>query len=97
MNWCIDGFSRNFTWLEAKTTKSDPRVITSPYRVCCDLGTKNAHVKQMQKFLRRNHYDGIEKSTHNQGIEWSWGVLGKNQVCSGWMYFGKWQVTQELP
>ena len=23
---CIDGFSRNFTWLEAKTTKSDPRV-----------------------------------------------------------------------
>ena len=35
------------------------------------------HVKQMQKFLRRIHYYGIEKSTHDQRIEWSWGCLRK--------------------
>ena len=29
INGCIFGFSRNFTWLEANTTNSDPRVIAS--------------------------------------------------------------------
>ena len=31
INGCIGGFSRNFTWLEANATNSDPRVIADYY------------------------------------------------------------------
>ena len=85
--------------------KAVERKSGCPQRVRCDIGTENVHVEQMQKFLRRNHNDELSgdksfmygKSTHNQRIEWFWGALGKNQVSSGWMYFGTWQVTQESP
>ncbi|XP_061193724.1 uncharacterized protein LOC133201956 [Saccostrea echinata] len=54
-----------------------------PQRIRADLGTENTYVEQMQKFLRRDHADELAgdksflygKSTHNQRIEWFWGLL----------------------
>lgn len=56
-----------------------------PRRIRADLGTENSFIEQMQKFLRRNHDDELSgersflygKSTHNQRIEWFWGLLRK--------------------
>ncbi|CAC5395408.1 unnamed protein product [Mytilus coruscus] len=56
-----------------------------PQRVRSDFGTENVYVANMQKFLRRNHNDEFAgdksylsgKSTHNQRIEWFWGILRK--------------------
>ena len=54
-----------------------------PQRIRTDLGTENSYIEQMQIFLRRNHEDELGgdqsflygKSTHNQRIEWFWGLL----------------------
>ncbi|CAC5411566.1 unnamed protein product [Mytilus coruscus] len=59
-----------------------------PRRVRSDFGTENVYVANMQKFLRRNHNDEFArnkiylsgKSTHNQRIEWFWGILRKQMV-----------------
>ena len=54
---CIDGFSRYIVWMEAYTTKNDPRVIADyfvssaarlggcPERLRADRGTENGHVE----------------------------------------------------
>lgn len=63
-----------------------------PQRVRADMGTENVYIEQMQKFLRRNHDDAQSgensflygKSTHNQRIEWFWGILRK-EVGQFWM------------
>jgi DNA-binding Lrp family transcriptional regulator len=63
-----------------------------PQRIRADMGTENTHVEQMQKFLRRNHVDPHSgeksfmygKSTHNQRIEWFWGILRK-EAGQFWM------------
>ena len=114
INGCIDGFSRNIIWLEANTTNSDPRVISSyfteavkrmngcPQRVRTDLGTENAYIEQMQTWLRRNHRDRLAgensflygKSTHNQRIEWFWGLLRK-EIGQFWMdFFNYFQIEE---
>ena len=56
-----------------------------PRRIRADLGTENSHIEQIQIFLRRDHGDELAgdrsflygKSTHNQRIEWFWGLLRK--------------------
>ncbi|KAJ8318742.1 LOW QUALITY PROTEIN: hypothetical protein KUTeg_003833 [Tegillarca granosa] len=56
-----------------------------PKRIRSDLGTENGYIADMQKFLRRDHGDTFSgersflygKSTHNQRIEWFWGLLRK--------------------
>ncbi|KAK3099017.1 hypothetical protein FSP39_025318 [Pinctada imbricata] len=63
-----------------------------PQRIRADMGTENVHMEQMQKFLRRNHNDPYAKeksflygkSTHNQRIEWFWGILRK-EMGQFWM------------
>ena len=63
-----------------------------PQRVRADMGTENIYVEQMQKFLRRDHGDELSgprsflygKSTHNQRIEWFWGLLRK-EMGQFWM------------
>ena len=114
INGCIDGFSRNIIWLDANTTNSDPRVISSyfteavkrmngcPQRVRTDLGTENTYIEQMQTWLRRNHRDRLAgensflygKSTHNQRIEWFWGLLRK-EIGQFWMdFFNYFQIEE---
>lgn len=59
-----------------------------PKRVRSDLGTENGYIADMQKFLRRDHGDNFSgersflygKSTHNQRIEWFWGLLRKEMA-----------------
>lgn len=61
----IDGFPRCIVWLEAIPSCSDPRVIVHFYlntveilgsiTLRFDIGTENRHIKQFQKFLRRNN------------------------------------------
>lgn len=59
-----------------------------PMRLRTDLGTENSYIKTMQMFLRREHADAFagEKSyiagasTHNQRIEWFWGLLRKQMA-----------------
>ncbi|CAC5395296.1 unnamed protein product [Mytilus coruscus] len=59
-----------------------------PQRVRSDFGTEDVYVANRQKFLRRNHNDEFAgdksylsgKSTHNQRIEWFWGILRKQMV-----------------
>ncbi|XP_061164518.1 uncharacterized protein LOC133173551 [Saccostrea echinata] len=54
-----------------------------PKRIRADLGTENTSVRDMQIFLRQDHNDEFSgeksflcgKSTHNQRIEWFWGLL----------------------
>lgn len=56
-----------------------------PSRVRADFGTENTYVENMQMFLRRDHGDEFAgersylagRSTHNQRIEWFWGILRK--------------------
>jgi len=56
-----------------------------PARVRADLGTENVCIESIQQFLRRDDQDGFAgdrsymtgKSTHNQRIEWFWGLLRK--------------------
>lgn len=56
-----------------------------PKRIRTDLGTENTYIEKMQVFLRREHPDEFSgersylsgKSTHNQRIEWFWGLLRK--------------------
>ncbi|KAJ8303145.1 hypothetical protein KUTeg_019541 [Tegillarca granosa] len=63
-----------------------------PQRVRADMGTENTYIEQFQRFLRRNHNDAFAgdksflygKSTHNQRIEWLWGILRK-EVGQFWM------------
>ncbi|XP_067660094.1 uncharacterized protein [Haliotis asinina] len=63
-----------------------------PQRIRADMGSENSYVEQMQIFLRRNHEDDLSgansfmygKSTHNQRIEWFWGILRK-QLAQYWM------------
>ena len=63
-----------------------------PQRVRADMGTENVYIEQMQRFFRRNHDDDLAgdksflygKSTHNQRIEWFWGILRK-EVGQFWM------------
>ena len=63
-----------------------------PQRVRADMGTENRHVEQMQVFLRQDHQDNFAgnrsflygKSTHNQRIEWFWGLLRK-EMCNFWI------------
>ena len=58
-----------------------------PQRIRADLGTENSYIEQMQIFLRRNHEDELGgdqsflygKSTHNQRIEWFWGLLRRQK------------------
>ncbi|XP_078799348.1 uncharacterized protein LOC110016040 isoform X2 [Oryzias latipes] len=96
INGCIDGFSRHVMWMEAYTTNSDPKVIADyyintvtrvggcPQRLRADPGTENAHIREMQMFLRRHHADHhagqqsfiYGSSTANQRIE-SWRPLGQ--------------------
>ncbi|XP_029977959.1 uncharacterized protein LOC115410444 [Sphaeramia orbicularis] len=91
-------------WMEAYVTNSDPKVIADdfintvtrlggcPQRLRADPGTENAYVRDMQRFLRRNHtdvYAGDQSfiygcSTANQRIESWWGVLRK-QCIQFWM------------
>lgn len=68
---CIDGFSRNVTWLKAGTTNNDPKVIAGyfmttilklqgcPMTIRGDFGTENGHVEHMQTFLRRHGTDAL--------------------------------------
>ncbi|KAK7893049.1 hypothetical protein WMY93_022201 [Mugilogobius chulae] len=104
INGCIDGFSRHIMWMEAYVTNSDPKVIADyyintvtrvggcPQRLRADPGTENAHVRDMQRFLRRNHtdlYAGDQSfihgcSTANQRIESWWGIL-RRQCLQHWM------------
>lgn len=59
-----------------------------PQMIRADKGTENRHVEQMQIFLRRNHSDMFSgnksflygSSTHNQRIEWFWGLLRKENA-----------------
>ncbi|KAL4231784.1 hypothetical protein ACF0H5_009360 [Mactra antiquata] len=59
-----------------------------PRRLRTDLGTDNSSIKTMQLFLRRHHgdmYAGDKSyiagaSTHNQRIEWFWGILRKHMA-----------------
>lgn len=56
-----------------------------PQRIRADMGTENSYIEQMQVFLRRTHDDELAgsksflygKSTHNQRIEWFWGLVRK--------------------
>ncbi|XP_020563208.2 uncharacterized protein LOC110016040 [Oryzias latipes] len=104
INGCIDGFSRHVMWMGAYTTNSDPKVIADyyintvsrvggcPQRLRADPGTENAHIREMQMFLRRHHADHhagqqsfiYGSSTANQRIESWWGILWK-QCAQFWM------------
>lgn len=84
INTCIDGFSRNIIWLEANTTNNDPKVIANYFISALKrTGTENAYLEQIQIFIWRNHDDKLAgeisflygTSTHNQRIEWFWGLL----------------------
>ncbi|XP_051530514.1 uncharacterized protein LOC127427138 [Myxocyprinus asiaticus] len=97
INGCIDGFSRKIIWLNAYKTSSDPKVIGGYYIetvddlsgysriVRGDCGTENVHVRDFQRFLRRNNIQQdfntdsyLEvASTANQRIESWWGFLRK--------------------
>jgi hypothetical protein len=56
-----------------------------PKRIRSDLGNENIFIENMQIFLRGEHRDDFAgeksflsgKSTHNQRIEWFWGLLRK--------------------
>ncbi|KAF3836224.1 hypothetical protein F7725_028782, partial [Dissostichus mawsoni] len=91
INGCIDSFSRYVLWMEAYTTKSDPKVVASyfiktvsgiggcPERICADKGTEKVSVEEMQMFLRRNHPDSFagERS-------FLYGRSTANQRIEGW-------------
>ena len=72
-----------------------------PQRVRTDLGTENTYIEQMQTWLRRNHRDRLAgensflygKSTHNQRIEWFWGLL-RNEIGQFWMDFNYFQIEE---
>ncbi|KAK1172320.1 hypothetical protein AOXY_G4861 [Acipenser oxyrinchus oxyrinchus] len=102
---CIDGFSRKIIWLNAYTTSSDPKLVEGYYMktveslggcpriVRGDPGTENGHVRDFQRFLRRNIHDGmlIESyvegaSMANQWIESWWGFLRK-ECMEFWISF----------
>ncbi|XDV31298.1 hypothetical protein PO909_034017 [Leuciscus waleckii] len=99
INGCIDGFSRKIIWLNAYTTSSDPKVIGGYYMetvessggcpriIRGDCGTENGHVRDFQRFLRRNilQESNIDcylqgASTANQRIESWWGFLRKESM-----------------
>jgi hypothetical protein len=104
INGCIDGYSRKIIWLHVYNNNNNPRIIGSyyikavenlrgcPETVRGDFGTENCHVKEFQRFFRRNRGTGeihqrsyLEgTSTHNQRIEHWWGHLRK-QCTEFWM------------
>jgi len=63
-----------------------------PQRIRADAGTENRHIEQIQIFLRSSHNDQYAgetsflygSSTHNQRIEWWWGLL-RRQGLQYWM------------
>ncbi|XP_014664163.1 PREDICTED: uncharacterized protein LOC106806664 [Priapulus caudatus] len=88
----IDSFSRRVLWLKVTPSNSNPNHVARwmleyleefhliPIRTRSDPGNENSLLSQMQRFLRRNHRDGLagEKahitgsSTTNQPIERWW-------------------------
>ena len=104
INGCIDGFSRSIIWLQAYHTSSNPRVIAGyfiksvvskvgcPRRVRADWGTENSVLRDLQRFLRRNHNDSLAdeksfvygQSVANQRIEAWWSILRK-KCAQYWM------------
>ena len=103
---CVDGFSRHVIWLNAYYTNKDSKVISGyfmdfvtkynicPMRIRSDRGTKNVHVEELQKFLRRNYTDEYAgnrsfvcgKGVTNQRIEWMWGLV-RRQGIQYWINF----------
>ena len=95
VNGCVDGFSRKVVWMNVYHNSSDPKLIGGyfmdaveslgggPRVVRGDMGTENGHVREMQRFLRRNHEDAMGgelsylegRSTANQRIEYWWNFL----------------------
>ena len=62
-----------------------------PKLICADLGTENAHLRQMQVFMREDHGDAFAQcsfiygsSHHNQRIESWWSFLRKH-CTQHWM------------
>lgn len=96
---CIDGFSRNVIWIEARHTNNDPKVVAGfyvnalnelkgcPRVVRADQGTENTYIEQMQTFLRRTDDDTCfiyGKSTLNQRIEAFWSLI-RRQCVQFWI------------
>ncbi|PIK51443.1 hypothetical protein BSL78_11682 [Apostichopus japonicus] len=100
INGCIDGFSRKLIWCEAYKTNNDPTVIAGyfieavdrrggfPFLIRTDMGTENRTMEQMQLFFHRNIPNSVGfiygTSTHNQRIEFFWGILRK-ECIQFWM------------
>lgn len=106
INGCIDGFSRKIIWMNAYNTSNNPRVIGGyyieavtqlggcPRIIRSDKGTENGHVREFQRYLRRNGTDtraGLSsymegRSTANQRIEYWWAFL-RRECTDFWICF----------
>ena len=104
----IDGYSRSILWLTVAPSNKDPAFIAkyytdyvkaiagAPRKIRADRGVENVHIAGIQRFLRRNHGDGLAgspsfifgKSVSNQRIEAWWSILQKNSV-NWWMNYFK--------
>ena len=90
INGCVDGFARKVMWMNAYHSASDPMLIGGyylevveslggcPMLVRGDACTENAHVCDIQRFLRMDHDDSMAgdisfiegAGTANQRIEY---------------------------
>jgi hypothetical protein len=71
INGCVDGYSRKVVWMNAYHNSSNPKIIGGyfmeavqslggcPRVMRADMGTENGHVRDIQRFLRRNHDDAM--------------------------------------
>ena len=100
----IDGYSRRILWLCISSSNKSPYIIASyftdyvrvlggvPRKIRGDRGTENVNVAGIQRFLRRNHSDGLAgflsfvygKSVSNQRTEAWWSFFFKSSL-SWWM------------
>ena len=99
INGCVDGFSRHVVWMNAYYTNSDPKFIGGYFveavksRGGClrilrgDLGTENAYVRDMLRFLRMEDNDAMAGDSSYLGpstAKYLWSFL-RRECTDYWM------------